>query len=119
MIGFMRHLIAFFVTFSLAAGLGALAQPKKPPTKLVFQAKPGNVTYDHTAHLKRANGNCTVCHERLWPQSAQAPLNFKAGMHRPAEANQTSCGACHHAGGTAFETKGNCNRCHVRAAAAP
>ena len=110
----MRYLIAFYV-LSVAA-LGVLAQEKKPPVKLVFDAKNGNVTFDHAAHLKREKNDCKVCHDKLFKQE-KAPLNFKAGMHKPAEAAHTSCGACHTAGGAAFETKGNCNKCHVKAAA--
>jgi c(7)-type cytochrome triheme protein len=93
------------------------AQPK-PPAKLVFQAKMGAVTFDHTAHVKRAGtGSCATCHPKLFQQDAKAPLNFKAAMHKPAEANKTSCGFCHRAGGTAFASAGNCMKCHVKAAA--
>ena len=59
------------------------------------------------------SGDCTACHEKLFPQS-RAPLNYKAGMHKPAEAKKTSCAGCHHAGGTSFESKGNCNTCHQK-----
>ena len=111
----MRYLIALYV-LSVAA-LGVLAQEKKPPLKLVFEAKVGNVTFDHAAHLKREKNDCKVCHDKLFSQE-KAPLNFKAGMHKPAEAAKTSCGACHTPGGASFETKGNCNKCHVKDAAA-
>ena len=95
-----------------------LAQDKKPPASLVFQAKTGNVTYDHAAHAKREKNDCKVCHTALWPQDAKAPVGFKANMHKTAETQHTSCGFCHHAGGKAFETKGNCtSKCHVKAAA--
>jgi c(7)-type cytochrome triheme protein len=110
----MRYLIASFVLSVVA--LGVLAEEKKPPAKLTFEAKMGNITYDHAAHLQRAKGDCKVCHDKLWPQE-KAPLNFKAGVHKPAEAGHTSCGACHAPGGMAFESKGNCNKCHVKAAA--
>jgi c(7)-type cytochrome triheme protein len=111
----MRYLIAFYI-LSVAA-LGVLAQEKKPPLKLVFEAKMGNVTFDHAAHVKREKNDCKVCHDKLFKQDKAAPLNFKAGMHKPAEAAKTACGACHTPGGAAFETKGNCNKCHVKAAA--
>ena len=94
------------------------AQPKTPPAKLVFQAKPGNVTFDHMAHAKREKNNCTVCHTALFAQDAKAALAFKP-PHKNAEDKKTSCGSCHRAGGSAFETKANCTngKCHVRAAA--
>lgn len=110
----MRYLIALYMLSVVA--LGVLAQDKKPPVKLVFEAKNGNVTFDHAAHIKREKNDCKVCHDKLFKQE-KAPLNFKAGMHKPAEAAKTSCGACHTAGGAAFETKGNCNKCHVKAGA--
>jgi c(7)-type cytochrome triheme protein len=88
-------------------GLGFAAADKKPPAKLTFEAKTGNVVYDHAAHSKREKEDCKVCHDALWPQ-AKGPLNFKAGMHKPAEAKKKSCGFCHHAGGKAFASVGNC-----------
>jgi len=108
----MRSLVALFILS--VATLGVLAQQKKPPATLVFEAKTGNVTFDHAAHVKRATGNCKVCHDALWPQEKAAPLNFKPAMHKTAEANHTSCGFCHTPGGKAFETKGNCMKCHVK-----
>jgi c(7)-type cytochrome triheme protein len=103
----------------LAAGLGGmlglLAQEKKaPPEKLTFTTKNGNVTFDHAAHAKRANGDCSACHDKLFKQDAKAPLNFKAALHKTAETEKTSCGACHHPAGPAFETKANCAKCHVK-----
>jgi len=109
-----KYLALFLIPAFLAAGFSLLGQEKKPPDKLVFEAKPGKVTFDHAAHLKAAKGDCKVCHDALFPQSKTAPLNFKAGMHKPAETGKTSCGFCHHAGGMSFESKGNCAKCHVK-----
>ena len=97
----MRYLIAFSLAVSLLSAAGAAAQGNKPPDKLVFQSKTGDVTFDHPAHLAREKGDCTVCHDKLWPQSAKVPLKSSAG-----------CGTCHHAGGKSFEMKGNCKKCH-------
>jgi c(7)-type cytochrome triheme protein len=74
----------------------------------------GNVTFDHAAHVKRANNDCKACHDKLFEESAKAPLNFKAAIHKTAETAQTSCGACHRPAGAAFESKGNCGKCHVK-----
>jgi len=90
------------------------AQEKEAPEKLVFKAMLGDVTFDHAKHLELAEGDCTACHEKLWPQDATAPLNFKEKMHQPAEAAKTSCAGCHHPEGPSFATKGNCKRCHVK-----
>ncbi len=101
------------LAFTLGGTLALLGQPK-PPEKLTFTTKNGNVTFDHAAHVKRANNDCATCHPKLFQQDAKAPLNFKAGLHKPAEANKTSCGACHNPAGPAFQTTGNCAKCHVK-----
>lgn len=90
------------------------AQQKKQPEKLVFNTKFGNVTFLHAKHTERVNGDCKVCHDKLWPQDAKAPLNFKEGMHKPAEAKKISCAFCHVAGGKSFASMGNCNKCHAK-----
>lgn len=116
----MKTLVSLFAAFTLLGGYLLLAQEKKAaPPKLTFPAKVGAVTYDHAAHAKREKNDCKVCHDKLFPQDAKAPLNFKAAMHKPAETAKISCGFCHRPGGTAFESKGNCtnNKCHIKGAA--
>lgn len=114
----MRLFTAVIASLTLVAGLAVLsAQEKKASEKLVFKSKIGDVTFLHAKHNERAGGDCKVCHDALWPQDAKAPLNYKAGMHKPAEAKRTSCAACHVAGGKAFASTGNCNKCHVKPAA--
>ena len=88
-------------------------QGADPPKTMVFESKMGNVTFDHEKHQQRVKGDCTACHEKLFAQS-RAPLNYKAGMHKPAETKKVSCAGCHHAGGPSFESKGNCNTCHQK-----
>jgi c(7)-type cytochrome triheme protein len=94
-----------------------LAQEKKAPEKMTFSTngnRLGNVTFNHSAHLKRMKGECLACHPKLFQEDAKASLNYKAGIHKTAELEQTACGSCHRPGGTAFETKGNCGKCHTR-----
>ncbi len=107
----MLKYIACFICVS------AMAAPA-PPAKLTIKAKNGNVIFDHTAHNKREKDNCKACHPKLFPQSAAKPVGFKA-PHKAREDKKLSCGFCHRAGGTAFETKGNCTngKCHARPAA--
>jgi len=112
----MRTLI---VCLAFATGLlGTLAlmgQDKKaPPTKLTFVTKNGNVTFDHSAHVMREKGDCAACHPKLFMQDQKAPLNYKAGLHKTAETSMTSCAACHRPGGSSFESKGNCAKCHMK-----
>ncbi len=106
--------LTFGIVIALAIAASLAGAQKQPPDKLVFKTKMGNVTFNHAAHIKRANNDCKTCHDKLFQQDAKAPLGFKAGMHKPAEAKKTSCGACHHAGGPSFTTKGNCKKCHVK-----
>jgi c(7)-type cytochrome triheme protein len=115
----MRLLLPFAALLAFL-GSGFAADEKKAPAKLTFEAKTGAVPYDHAAHAKREKNDCKACHEAVFPQT-KAPLNFKAGMHKPAEAAKKSCGFCHHAGGKAFSTVGNCanGKCHVKAGAKP
>jgi len=108
----MRPFSSLLIVLAIAAGFSALLA-QKAPEKIVFPSKMGNVTFDHTAHVKRANNDCAACHDKLFPQS-RVDINFKAGIHKTAEAAKTSCGGCHHAGGASFETKGNCAKCHVK-----
>jgi c(7)-type cytochrome triheme protein len=109
----MRLYSLILLALSIAAAFNALLAQKAPPETIVFTAKNGNVTFNHAAHTKRANNDCQTCHDKLFPQS-RAPINFKAGLHKTAEAAKTSCGGCHTPGGPAFESKGNCAKCHAK-----
>jgi c(7)-type cytochrome triheme protein len=112
---FLALIDGLFVVFVLLAALtfGIAEGADKPPEKLVFEAKTGAVTFDHAKHSQQAKNNCAVCHDKLFPQSL-APLNYKAGLHKPAEAKKQSCAGCHVAAGAAFASKGNCNTCHQK-----
>src|ERR1700753_2613794 len=83
----MRNVFAVLtILLSLSIGFYATAQDKqaKPPAKVEFTTKNGNVTFDHAKHLERAGGKCETCHPSLFPQS-KAPINFKANIHKTAE----------------------------------
>ena len=111
----MRTLLAIFLTSALLlGGFALLGQDKKPPEKITFVAKNGNVTFNHAAHIKRENGNCATCHPKLFPQDSKAALNFKPVCTSPLRPLIPPAEACHAPGGTAFETKGNCAKCHVK-----
>ena len=111
----MRIFFSCLIALSFLSAFGVFAQGnKKAPAKLIFMAKNGNVTFDHSAHVMRAKGDCKTCHDSLFPQDGKAALNFKPNIHKTAEKDMTSCGSCHRAGGTSFESKGNCNKCHMK-----
>lgn len=111
----MRKLLAVATALAFVFGAGTIVAEgkKEPPKQVVFATKQGNVTFDHSKHLAAAKNDCTTCHDKLFPQE-KAALGYKDGMHKKAEAVKSSCAACHVAGGAAFETKSNCQKCHVK-----
>jgi c(7)-type cytochrome triheme protein len=82
-----------------------------PPDTIVFESRYGNATFTHKLHYDRVNGDCTVCHTKIFPQS-RAPLNYGKAQHRVAEAEGTSCAFCHRVGGTSFAADSHCVKCH-------
>ena len=81
--------------------------------KQVFVATNGNVTYDHRLHTIRQKFACWTCHTKpfaLW----RSPLTYTSILHKDAETGKTSCGQCHRPGGEAFESGGNCTKCHEK-----
>jgi|SRR5579872_1388635 len=82
-----------------------------PPETIVFDNKYGKSTFTHKLHFERVNGECTVCHNKIFPQS-RAPLNYGKAQHRVAEAEGTSCAYCHRVGGTSFAADSHCVKCH-------
>ncbi len=112
----MRKLLAGIPALFLLLTFVSYAQKETGPETLTFKSKMGDVLYNHAAHVKSQKGDCKVCHDKLWPQKAGAPLGFKA-PHVKLETANTSCGFCHHKGGQAFTTVGNCKKCHGTAKA--
>lgn len=111
----MRKVVAVAVMLLVVVAAGSLfAEEKKAPDTIVFEAKPGNVTFPHAKHVEAVKGDCKACHDALFKQEKGSLGDYKANMHKKAEEAKTSCGACHHAGGKSFETKGNCNKCHEK-----
>jgi len=82
-----------------------------PPETIVFDNKYGKSTFTHKLHYDRVNGDCTVCHTKIFPQS-RAPINYGKAQHRVAEAEGTSCAYCHRVGGTSFAADSHCVKCH-------
>jgi DmsE family decaheme c-type cytochrome len=72
----------------------------------------GPARFDHERHVDLAENNWRTCHSRIFPLT-RGLLNYADNLHRTAEANQTSCGACHRPSGSAFASEGACLRCHV------
>jgi c(7)-type cytochrome triheme protein len=97
----------------------AVTQPEEaasdgtPPDTILITSPYGNVTFTHAKHFGRVNGDCSVCHPKVFPQS-RAPLNYKKALHRAAEASMTSCAHCHAVGGSSFAADSNCTKCHAQ-----
>jgi len=60
---------------------------------------------------QKHDGDCTVCHTKIFPQS-RAPINYGKAQHRVAEAEGTACAFCHRVGGTSFAADSHCVKCH-------
>ena len=105
--------LAIALAVALSTGLVLSADGKKAPGPIVYEAKSGAVTFDHSKHVAAVKNDCKACHDGLFKQE-RGDLGYKESMHKKAETAKTSCGACHVAGGTAFESKGNCTKCHVK-----
>lgn len=110
----MKTKAAIILTLSLLCFSLIFAQDKEPPETIVFETRNGNVTFQHKTHIDRENKKCETCHDAVFPKDSKAPLNYKPKIHKEAEANKTSCATCHVATGKAFESKGNCSRCHEK-----
>ena len=100
----MRNLIALFVTVTVVGLVTVTAQDKNPPEKIVFPTKKGPVAFLHGKHIERESGECTSCHDKVFPQSTEPSHKVSPGCSS----------TCHKANGKAFDEKAkeNCVRCH-------
>ena len=111
----MKKVLAVLAVFAVVVAAGTLfADDTKGPEKVTYTAKPGDVTFDHAKHVEKAKGDCKACHDAVFQKAQNKLEGYKEGMHKKAEADKKSCGHCHVAGGAAFESKGNCAKCHVK-----
>lgn len=83
-----------------------------PPDTIVFENKYGTSTFTHKLHYERVEGDCTVCHTKIFPQTRAPLANYGKAQHRAAEANGTACAFCHRVGGTSFAADSHCVKCH-------
>ena len=83
-----------------------------PLDSMLIQSPAGNVVFTHKKHYDRVNGDCSVCHPKVFPQ-ALAPLDYKKANHRSAEASFKSCATCHAVGASSFAADSNCTKCHA------
>lgn len=94
-------------------GLARLAEPgAQIPKEAVYANALGDVMFAHDEHTLAARGDCLTCHDGVFPMAKQ-DLGYADDYHRTAEANGSSCAACHAPEKQAFESLQNCTRCHA------
>lgn len=104
----MKKLIILLVVLGVVGtALYALASA---PAEIVFEAKNGNVTFNHEAHV--ATGDCASCHHTGAYDSCRSCHDGKAAESSklPKGKFHTFCIDCHKGAGM----KGMCNECHKR-----
>jgi c(7)-type cytochrome triheme protein len=79
---------------------------KGKPRNIEFKVKnAGDVTFNHSNHLAKLNGQCRACHNGK-------VITGKDGRVTMAQMEKgKTCGACHN-GKKAFTVVGNCGNCH-------
>jgi len=100
---------------SVVCLLSVSAQEVKPPTKLVFQTKMGNVTYDHAA-TSNAPRRLQSVPRQAFPAVGQGSTELQTGHAQDGGSEQNRLCGLPRRGGMAFPTAGNCAKCHVKAA---
>lgn len=115
----IRNLVVILIVVAFAATMFAQAAPKEPVT-LKGPSMPG-VKFDHSAHMKSAEGKCVACHHAAKPEKAPTSAHEKCvDCHKqpavaPAKDAKTAfhatCTECHKAKGGKAPTK--CTECHT------
>jgi ribosomal protein S27AE len=92
------HATALMMLFSFA-GFGVASVMADHPDEIVYQAKNGNVTFNHATHAERLE--CGKCHQQDPPEKIE--INREAA-HGPA------CQDCH----KQMQGPVKCAECHVK-----
>jgi c(7)-type cytochrome triheme protein len=98
--------LAVILVMSLAIVGTALAVP--PGKTLSWDTPMGKVTFDGKHHADQGL-KCMDCHTKIF-QMKYGTMEAGVADHN---AGEKFCWTCHN-GTKAFETKGNCNKCHVK-----
>jgi c(7)-type cytochrome triheme protein len=103
----MKILTLALTALAILAIVGA-AMAVAPGKTSEWDTSMGKVTFDGKTHAD-AGLKCTDCHPKVFQMKAGG---FDATMP-DHNANEKYCWTCHD-GTKAFETKGNCAKCHVK-----
>jgi c(7)-type cytochrome triheme protein len=103
----MRILTLALTALAILAVVGA-AMAVTPGKTVEWDTSMGKVTFDGKTHAD-AKLSCMECHPKVFQMKSGS---FDATMpdHNTGE---KYCWTCHN-GEKAFETKGNCTKCHVK-----
>ena len=98
-----------FVLLAVFAVVGLAVFAVAAPEKVVFEAKNGNVTFEHAKH---EGVDCASCHHTDSYDSCRSCHDGKAASSSklPKGDFHTFCIDCHKGAGM----KGMCNECHKR-----
>ena len=112
-----RSMILALVAVGALLAFGSMyaAEETPPADPLVYAAKTGDVSFDHTKHLAKVDNYCTVCHDSIFQQEKGNLGDFGKTMHKKAIQDSTACAHCHKKDGASFDmTAKNCKKCHVK-----
>jgi hypothetical protein len=93
----MKKSLLLSAAFTMVLGFGVYGAMAAGPGVVVYEAKNGNVTFDHKTHADRL-GDCAQCHEGT-PAKIEVT---KDAAHGPVckdchakQAGPTKCAECH------------------------
>jgi c(7)-type cytochrome triheme protein len=98
--------LAILLTLLIAVAFIGTAMAVPPGKTLDYETSMGKVTFDGKSHAD-AGAKCNDCHPKVFQMKKG---NFK--MKAPHTAGEF-CGVCHN-GEKSFDTKGSCQKCHVK-----
>jgi mono/diheme cytochrome c family protein len=112
-----RH-IAVILAIMFVAGMAQVAFSAAPSGKITITLGGAKTaTFDHTAHVSRADGNCQKCHHKDAKGAEQKCSSChtktgKDGAIAGKKAFHAQCGACHKAKAKGPQYPKDCKVCH-------
>jgi c(7)-type cytochrome triheme protein len=103
----MKVLTLALTALTILAMVGA-AMAVAPDKTAEWETSMGKVTFDGKSHAE-AGLSCMECHPKVF----QMKTGSSDATMADHNSNEKYCWVCHN-GEKAFETKGNCNKCHVK-----
>ncbi len=97
-----KTLAALFAAFALATTASAATAPAGPIT---LPAKPGNVTFEHSKHVKQPGVKCTTCHAT---EAGGAIDGFNKTVNK--DKAHAKCHECHKKEGKGPQKCGDCHK---------